>query len=164
MVSALTGLEEWTMMAIASRATTNSTGVMPFARAADISSGFMSREALAISTVPLIMAAMPVPEPPPVSRDAHFTMQLHISLGPSQSQIDQRVGTNILNGLYGPGGAVLHTRLPRFAGHQRTGQCNRQPGDQQDRSRPDPHLVHIDAVMMRHHTRKPGHCGLKPHP
>jgi hypothetical protein len=29
--------------------------------------GFMAREALAMSTVPLIMAAMPVPEPPPVT-------------------------------------------------------------------------------------------------
>ena len=35
--------------------------------AAFISSGFISREALAISTVPLIIAAMPVPVPPPVT-------------------------------------------------------------------------------------------------
>ncbi len=41
--------------------------LMPFASAAAISSDFIAREALAMSTVPLIMAAMPVPDPPPVT-------------------------------------------------------------------------------------------------
>ena len=53
---------------MASRATVNSTGVDAVRLgAASISSCFISREALAMSTVPLIMAAMPVPEPPPVT-------------------------------------------------------------------------------------------------
>ena len=62
-----TGLDGWTTTAIASRATTNSTGEMSFSSAALISSGFILREALAMFTVPLIMAAMPVPDPPPVT-------------------------------------------------------------------------------------------------
>ena len=42
-------------------------GLEAVGRAASISSGLISREALAMSTVPLISAAMPVPEPPPVT-------------------------------------------------------------------------------------------------
>ena len=48
----------------------NSTGSMPLARAAAISSGVIFRLALAMSTVPLIIAEMPVPEPPPVTATA----------------------------------------------------------------------------------------------
>ncbi len=54
-------------MAIASLAMTNSTGSDPLAMAFSFSSIFIRREALAISTVPLIKAAIPVPEPPPVT-------------------------------------------------------------------------------------------------
>jgi hypothetical protein len=40
---------------------------MPFFSAAWTSSGLIWREALAMSTVPLMSAAMPVPDPPPVT-------------------------------------------------------------------------------------------------
>jgi hypothetical protein len=52
---------------MASSATVNSTGLMPLARAASISSFFIARDALAMSAVPLMSAAMPVPDPPPVT-------------------------------------------------------------------------------------------------
>ena len=52
---------------MASRATVCSTGSTPFFLAASISSFFMARDALAMSTVLLISAAMPVPLPPPVT-------------------------------------------------------------------------------------------------
>jgi hypothetical protein len=55
------------MMAMASRATMNSTGLTLFASALARSSSLMGREALAMSVVPLTSAAMPVPEPPPVT-------------------------------------------------------------------------------------------------
>jgi len=67
MVSSLTGLAWLTMTASASMATVNSCGSKPFLRASSISLSFIAREALAMSTVPLISAAMPVPEPPPVT-------------------------------------------------------------------------------------------------
>ena len=67
MVSLSTGFSRLTMMARASMATVNSTGVTPLASAAAISFSFIWREALAMSTVPLMSAAMPVPEPPPVT-------------------------------------------------------------------------------------------------
>ena len=66
-LSALTGLSGWTMMAMASRATTNSTGSMPAASRLARSCAEMAREALAMSTVPFSSAANPVPEPPPVT-------------------------------------------------------------------------------------------------
>jgi hypothetical protein len=55
------------MTAIASRATMNSTGVAPWFFASSISSPLILRDALAMSTVLLIKAAIPVPEPPPVT-------------------------------------------------------------------------------------------------
>ena len=55
------------MMAIASLATTNSTGSVPFFSASCTSSSFIFREALARSIVPLIRDAIPVPEPPPLT-------------------------------------------------------------------------------------------------
>ena len=42
-------------------------GSMPFFSAASISEGFILRLQLAMSTVPLIIAEMPVPEPPPLT-------------------------------------------------------------------------------------------------
>ena len=55
------------MTAIASRAMICSTGSTPFDFASSISSCLIWREALAISTVPLMSAAIPVPDPPPVT-------------------------------------------------------------------------------------------------
>ena len=52
-------------MAIASRATTNSIGSIPFDNALSISIDLIIRDALAMSVVLLISDAMPVPEPPP---------------------------------------------------------------------------------------------------
>ena len=66
-VKAFTGFSWLTMMAMASRAITYSTGEMPFASASAISSSLIRRDALAMSTVPLMSEAMPVPEPPPVT-------------------------------------------------------------------------------------------------
>ena len=51
--------------AIASMATVNSTGVIPFFRAAAISSVVICRDASAIWIVPFVKEAIPVPEPPP---------------------------------------------------------------------------------------------------
>ncbi len=48
----------------------NSMGSTPFARACSISDSRMAREEFAISTVPLIIEEMPVPEPPPVTATA----------------------------------------------------------------------------------------------
>ena len=62
-----TGFSGLTMTTMASRAITNSTGLEPFWMAESFSSSFIRREALAISTVPFINAAMPVPDPPPVT-------------------------------------------------------------------------------------------------
>ena len=55
------------MIAMASLAITNSTGFDPLLIALSFSSSFILREAFAISTVPFINAAIPVPEPPPVT-------------------------------------------------------------------------------------------------
>ncbi len=52
---------------MASSATVKRTGVIPFFFAAAISSEDISREALAIWMVPLMRAAIPVPDPPPVT-------------------------------------------------------------------------------------------------
>ena len=62
-----TGLLGWTMTAIASRATTSRSARAPSPAASSNSSSFISREALAMSAVPLISAVMPVPVPPPVT-------------------------------------------------------------------------------------------------
>ena len=66
-VSPCTGFAGLATTAMASRATMNLTGVMPFFFACAISSADISREALAIWIVPLIREAIPVPEPPPVT-------------------------------------------------------------------------------------------------
>src|SRR5215211_5332427 len=55
------------MTAIASRATICSTGSTPLDCASAISSSLILREALAMSTVPLMREAIPVPDPPPVT-------------------------------------------------------------------------------------------------
>ena len=44
----------------------NSIGSIPFSRAASNSESRIFRDAFAMSTVPLIMAEIPVPDPPPV--------------------------------------------------------------------------------------------------
>ena len=67
MVSCDSGLAGWTTTAIPSRATVICFGSTPFSLAMAISSGFSSRESSAISQVLESRAAMPVPEPPPVT-------------------------------------------------------------------------------------------------
>src|SRR4030067_3635070 len=65
MVSFSRGLLWWTMMLNPSTAMTKKRGFTPFSQAKSISFCFHSREWLAMSQVWLMIAVMPVPEPPP---------------------------------------------------------------------------------------------------
>ncbi len=76
---------------MASSATVNLTGVMPFFFACAISSADISREAFAIWMVPLMREAIPVPEPPPVTEMRTSGILGHVALGPCKCKVDQGI-------------------------------------------------------------------------